>query len=98
MHAHADDASAVWLYSRALLSFRNQGASNTARKHLQEALGFNPHVSAFLVQAKPLPFKLPDSIGFGDESEAAVYVTYNGHLWQEEEGAVEWMRRMAKSL
>ncbi|MGB3716970.1 MAG: hypothetical protein WA996_21320 [Candidatus Promineifilaceae bacterium] len=98
MHAYGQDTSAVWYYSRALLSFRNQGASSTARKHLQEALRFNPHVPAFLLQARPLPFKLPDSIGFGDEDEAVVYVADNGHLWQEEEGAVDWMRRIAKTL
>jgi hypothetical protein len=96
MKANNDDTSAAWLYSRALLTFRKQGSSSTARKHLQAALRVNRHVPAFLLQEKPLPTQLPDSFSFGDEDEAAIYVINNGLLWLEEENAVDWLRRMTK--
>lgn len=92
-----DDGSANWLYSQALHTFRNQGASSTARRYLQAAMKSNPHVPAYLLLDKTLPKELPDSIGFGDEDEAAVYVVYNGHLWVGEEGALDWMQGIAKA-
>jgi tetratricopeptide (TPR) repeat protein len=92
-----DDGSANWLYSQALHTFRNQGASSTARKHLQAALKSNSHVPAYLLLDKTLPKELPDMISHGDEDEAAVYVVYNGHLWIGEEGALDWMQRISKA-
>lgn len=92
-----DDGSANWLYSQALHTFRGQGASSAARKHLQAALKSNSHVPAYLLLDKTLPKELPDTISFGDEDEAAVYVAYNRHLWAGEEGAVDWMRRISKA-
>jgi tetratricopeptide (TPR) repeat protein len=97
LQMYSDDGSATWSYSRALFTFRKQGSSPTARKHLQEALRSNSHVPAFLLQSKRLPIKMPDTIGFGDEAEAIVYVAYNSHLWAAEEGAVDWLRRISKA-
>ena len=97
LQMYSDEASASWSYSQALFTFRNEGSSPTARKHLQEALRSNSHVLAFLLQSKRLPIKLPDTIGHGDESEAIVYVAYNGHLWAAENGAIDWLRRISKA-
>ncbi len=92
-----DDGSANWLYSRALHTFRSQGASSAARKHLQAALKSNSHVPAYLLLEKTIPKELPDTISYGYEDEAAVYVVYNRHLWAGEEGALDWMRRISKA-
>jgi len=95
LQKYTDDVSAGWLYSRALVTFRNQGASDTARKHLHEALRSNSHVPAYLLQVKPLPIELPETVGFGDDGEAVAYAAFNGYLWLDEEDALEWMRRIS---
>lgn len=92
-----DDATADWQYTRALLLFRKEGGSKAARKQLLDALSRNPHVPAYLLGRKPLPIKLPSSVGFGDEREAVSYATTSGHIWLEEEGALDWLQRISKA-
>ncbi len=47
-----DDGSAVWLYTQALLAFRERGPSAIANRKLQAALDENPHVVAYLTGQK----------------------------------------------
>jgi tetratricopeptide (TPR) repeat protein len=94
--SYDDDQSAVGLYTRALTLFRREGTTDLARKSLQEALGFNRFVPDYLLQRKKMPAQLPEHMGFGDEDEAVVYVATNGHLWHEDEGAIEWLQRIIK--
>ena len=49
---------------------------------LAEAKKANPHVPAFLTGKKKMPNRLPDMIGFGDESEAISYVGDHGSGWK----------------
>ncbi len=95
--SYAGDQSAVGLYTRALTLFRREGTTDLARKSLQEALGFNRFVPDYLLRRKKLPAQLPEYTGFGDEDEAVVYVAYNGHLWREDEKAIDWLRRLVKA-
>jgi tetratricopeptide (TPR) repeat protein len=96
-NSYDDDGSAPWLYSIALTVFRREGATASARKSLQEALSSNRFVPDYLLRRKKLPAQLPEYMGFGDKDEAVIYVVYNGHLWLEEEGAIEWLRRIVKA-
>ena len=89
---YADDASAVWLYSRALLAFRQAGASAEANAELREALKQNKHVPRYLTGEKRIPPALPQTMGFGDESEAVAYAVDHLPVWRRTTGAVEWLK------
>jgi len=87
------DASATWHYTRALLEFRKGGAMDKANKALQKALKYNPHASPYLTGQKRIPNRLPDTIGFGDESEAVAYAADHLNHWRRSEGAVNWLQQ-----
>ncbi len=88
---HPDDPTADWHYSRALLAFRSGGDSPQARALLSKALEVNPFVPLYMSGAKQLPSDIPDRIGFGDESEAQVYLVDYGTGWIDSPGAPEWL-------
>lgn len=93
LDAYSDDASANWLYNRALVLFREQGESDEATEALTEALSQNRHVPAYLLRKKRVPKWLPDYIGWGDESEAQVYAADAEEVWRETDGARGWLLR-----
>ncbi len=70
---YPDEGSATWAYTRAMAAFRRHGAGGPADAALREALTTNPFVPAYLLGRKPLPRRLPASVGFGDEDEAVAY-------------------------
>jgi tetratricopeptide (TPR) repeat protein len=89
--AYEDDAAAALAYTRALAAFRRAGPSPDARRFLDKARVMNPHVTAYLTGQKALPERLPDSVGFGDESEAVDYASGAGTLWASVPGALAWL-------
>lgn len=88
----ADDASATWLYNRALWVFRREGASDEANKRIKAALEQNRFVPLYLLGAKRLPKRMPDYVGYGDENEAVDYAAAAIPVWHKTEGAVEWLK------
>jgi len=88
---YADEWSAVWLYTRALLEYRHSGASARADKALADALEENRYVPAYLTGKKRIPNRLPALIGWGDESEAIAYAADHLNHWRRTPGAVEWL-------
>jgi len=95
LDSYEDDAAAEWAYSRALYRFRQRGADSLANVCLEEALAENPFVPAYLLGEKRLPKKLPDYIGFGDDSEAVAYAAEAMDLWLETEGAIPWLAKQS---
>lgn len=93
---YSDDPSAFWMYSRALLYFRKQGDSPAAGNSLKAALKQNKHVPAYLTGRRKMPRGLPDRYGFGDESEAIVYVDDNMAAWKTTPGALDWLADKTK--
>ena len=91
--AYEDDAAAAYVYTKTLACFRREGDSLKARKLLAEARESNPHIPAYLTGRKVLPKRLPDSIGFGDESEAIDYAAGSAALWAIVPGALAWLER-----
>lgn len=89
------DASAAWGYTWALLTFRREGDSREARKRLQEARQWNPHVPDYLLGRKRLPRALPEYVGLGEESEAVSYAAEFGHGWHRTPGALKWLATVA---
>jgi tetratricopeptide (TPR) repeat protein len=88
---YEDDAAAAFAYTKALAVFCREGDSAGARQLLMEAREVNPHVPLFLSGRKRLPKRLPDYVGFGDESEAVDYAAGAGALWTSVPGAPAWL-------
>jgi tetratricopeptide (TPR) repeat protein len=89
---YADDGTAAWTYSAALLRFRQGGDSKAAREALDAARQANPHVPDLLLGRRRMPSRLPDYVGFGDENEAVAYVADNLAGWHQTPGALDWLR------
>jgi len=92
---YADDQTAMWLYSRALLTFRENGVTPKAKTDLKIAMDYNPNVLDFLTGRKRIPIQLPNYIGIGDEDEAVVYAADNLSIWRRTPGAIEWLKQTA---
>jgi hypothetical protein len=59
---------------------------------LAEALGVNGHVPSFILRERPVPYRLPEYYGLGDEDEAAIYAANSRKAWDQTPGALEWLR------
>jgi tetratricopeptide (TPR) repeat protein len=93
LEQYEEEASAFWLYTRALWRFRIKGATEQATKELEEATDTNPYVPLYLLGRKNfLAQGLPELIGLGDESEAVSYFARALTEWLRTPGAVEWLR------
>lgn len=90
---YEEDGSAAWTYARALLAFRQKGSGADATTFLAEAMEINPYVPAYLTGAKPLPRRMPELIGLGDESEAAACASNQLEAWEGTPGGLDWLRR-----
>jgi tetratricopeptide (TPR) repeat protein len=88
---YEDEYSAAWLYTRALLAFRQEGDSSDSTRALREALEENPHVPAYLSGKKRIPTRLPDYLSPGDETEAIDYAMRHLNDWRRTPGAVDWI-------
>lgn len=87
---YEEEASAEWLYTRALWLFRSEGASPRASRSLQEAFDENRFVPLFMLDLQPLPEDSPEYISPGEENEAVDYLLGNGTYWIDTPGASEW--------
>jgi tetratricopeptide (TPR) repeat protein len=93
LEQYEEEATAVWVYTRALLAFRQKGDSPEATARLREAIQQNPHVPPYLLGKKRLPKNLPEYMGFGDKNEAIHYVVQAKETWTAQEGAIEWLQQ-----
>lgn len=89
---YPDEYSAVWLYSRALMKFRQGGRTPEADACLVAAFEQNRFVPLYLLNKKKFPARLPAYMGVGDDDEAVVYVSENAHAWMNTQGALMWMK------
>lgn len=91
LDAYERDQSAEWLYTKALVAYRREGAGQSARLALRYAIEANRHVPVYLLGDKDLPREPPEFIGHGDEDEAAAYVFRHGSAWSDCGGALDWL-------
>lgn len=84
------DGSAVWLYSRALLKFRQEGRGPAADTCLREAHEENPFVLPYLLGKRAIPARSPLFMSRGERSEAVVYAIDNCRVWKDTPGALAW--------
>lgn len=99
---YEEDASAAWLYGRALHLFMQgdvaEGITDAATEALRVAIEQNPHVPAYLLGTKKLPRRLPDYVGWGDDAEAVVYAEAAMPRWLAAPGAMDWLNETVSRL
>lgn len=97
--AYADEGSAFWLYTRALLAFRDGGAGDERAAALaREAWTANQHVPAILAGTKPPVLSESGYITLGGPDEATDYVADCGPAWHGTPGAVTWLTKTVATL
>lgn len=89
---YPDDDGADWAYSRALLLYRQEGATRAASKALRTARKLNRFVPEYLVGSAVLPESPPESFVLGDRSEAEAYSGEYLRHWRDTPGAIPWLR------
>ena len=92
LQQYADEASAAWAYTKALLAFRQHGDTPEACQLLKMARKSNKHVPAYLLGEKFPPTGLPGYYSRGDESEALNYIGSFLAAWKSTPGAIAWLR------
>ncbi len=90
--SYTDDWSAQWLYTRALIAYREGHADKAETLELlDEAKSSNKHVPAILAGTKRARGSALDYIAVGSPDEARDYVREFGAAWRSTAGAVEWL-------
>ncbi len=95
--AYEDDASALWSYGRALLTFRQEGDTERSRELLGEAIGTNRHVPKYLLDRDSDGF-WPDSYAVGSNEEAIICADQCGEAWDATPGALVWLDQQARKI
>lgn len=88
----ADEGSATWAYTKALLAFRQNGDTPPARKLLRAAVRANRHVPDYLLERKFPSAEPPGYYSPGQESEALHYSGSFLAAWRSTAGAIAWLR------
>jgi tetratricopeptide (TPR) repeat protein len=97
--AYKDEWSACWLYTRALIAFRDgQAAEKKITRLVQDAWSANQHVPAILAGTKPPVSSDNGYITMGGADEATDYVRDCGPAWHQTPGAVTWLNKLAAAL
>jgi len=89
---YSGDAQATWLYSKTLLSFREEGNTKKSQDFLQKAYKKNRYILEYLNEPSRIPDELPNCYAIGSEEEALFYL--NDHLpaWKNTPDALNWVR------
>ena len=94
-----EDGSAFWLYTRALVAFReSEGGDEQAAALVKDAWAANQHVPDILAGTKPAVSSNEGYITMGGPDEATYYVTECGAAWHRTPGAVAWLTKLAATL
>ncbi len=93
----ADDCTAEWFYTRALLAFVKGGDSKKAERELKTALRENFYVVEYLTEKKKIPRNLPDRITLGGEDEGFCYADRYLNAWKNVPGAIDWLKNKLTS-
>ncbi len=91
LERYAEEETAMFNWGRTLERFLS-GDLGAASRCLKRARAENRHVEKYLTGRRPAPRHLPDSYGWGDESEAAHCAFFLTVVWQLHPAAVQWLR------
>ncbi len=97
--SYEDEGTAFWLYTRALLAFRDGGEGDErAAKLAREAWTANEHVPGILAGSRPPAPSEEGYITMGGPDEATEYVRECGPAWHRTPGAVAWLTKTIATL
>lgn len=96
--AYDTKREAVWLFTRALLKFREIGGVSASTRALKKAMKQNPYVQAYLTGEKRIPEDLPRQYALGDEDEAIFYAEQHLNFWRKTPGAIGWLMAVVKAM
>jgi tetratricopeptide (TPR) repeat protein len=99
LRAYDEDGAALWVDTKALLAFRDGGASaETALKLAELAWAANEHVPSMLAGKNPGVPVNRDFITMGGPDEATRYARAFGKAWSRTPGAVAWLTGVTSTL
>jgi tetratricopeptide (TPR) repeat protein len=99
LKGYDEDSSALWLYTQALIAFRENDASDKRAEQLaRKAWKANSHVPAALAGTKKARPSTNGYVTMGGEDEAAHYVDEWGFDWLTTPGAVDWLTKIAAEM
>jgi tetratricopeptide (TPR) repeat protein len=97
--SYADEWSAYWLYTRALIAYRNGEADGAATvKLVQEAWSANEHVPGILAGTMRPVLSTGGYVTVGGADEATDYVRECGPAWKATPGAIHWLTSAVAAL
>jgi len=86
-----EENCAVWNFNNALYRFKKFGNKANTDKILLNTHKSNEFVIDYMIGIKKMPNEQPRYIGRGDENEAIAYVFGNWKIWNNTEGALDWL-------
>jgi tetratricopeptide (TPR) repeat protein len=97
--AYNDEYSAYWLYTRALIAFRDGDAEQPrVAQIVHDAWSANPHVPAILAGTRRPVTSNNGYVTMGGADEATDYVVECGGAWHQTPGAIAWLSKLVAAL
>ncbi|OHB63245.1 MAG: hypothetical protein A2Y76_09770 [Planctomycetes bacterium RBG_13_60_9] len=90
-----DQGECVWNHMRALLTFRQEGDTPTARQQLRQAIKDNAYTADYLL-GNEAPVRPPAPYEIGSEDEAISCVRLLIEVWLRTPGALEWLEEVVQ--
>ncbi|MBV8457386.1 MAG: tetratricopeptide repeat protein [Acetobacteraceae bacterium] len=99
LSSYGDEWSAQWLYTRALMAYRDGKAADAETlKLVREAWSVNEHVPGILAGNRPPVVSTSSFVTLGGADEATEYVHECGPAWKATPGAVAWLIGLVANL
>ncbi|MBK0381691.1 hypothetical protein I5M32_01845 [Pedobacter sp. SD-b] len=86
-----EDTMAFASFNRALFAFKTEGDNENSVNKLKQAIKENNHIVKLLLAKKDVE-DVPSSYSIGSKDEADFYTFYAKPVWQNIEGALDWLR------
>jgi tetratricopeptide (TPR) repeat protein len=95
LNFYDEEYSSIWVFSRLLLSIKNEKEKKTINKLYKEAIDLNKYVVPFLTGKKKIPTSPPGFYSTGDENEAIIYADLAFKPWNNDKIAMEILKELS---